>query len=64
LKADALIATGMAEAGFKLLLGLFEKTAKDAREPIRLRIVEMFLVVGNDQLEVIEARKALSLLLF
>ncbi len=64
LKADALIATGMADAGFKLLLGLFEKTAKDAREPIRLRIVEMFLVVGNDQPEVIEARKALSLLLF
>jgi putative thioredoxin len=64
LKADALIAIGMAEAGFKLLLGLFEKTAKDGREPIRLRIVEMFLVVGNHQPEVIEARKALSLLLF
>jgi putative thioredoxin len=64
LKADALIATGMAEAGFKLLLGLFEKTAKDSREPIRLRIVEMFLVVGNDHPEVIAARKSLSLLLF
>lgn len=64
LKADALIATGMAETGFKLLLGLFEKTAKDAREPIRLRMVEMFLVVGNDQPEVIQARKSLSLLLF
>jgi len=64
LKADALIATGMAEAGFKLLLGLFEKSDKDAREPIRLRMVEMFLVVGNDQPEVIAARKSLSLLLF
>lgn len=64
LKADALIATGMAESGFELLLGLFEKTAKDSREPIRLRMVEMFLVVGNDQPEVIAARKALSLLLF
>jgi putative thioredoxin len=64
LKADALIATGMADAGFKLLLGLFEKTAKDSRELIRLRIVEMFLVVGNDQPEVIAARKSLSLLLF
>ena len=63
-KADALIATGMAEAGFKLLLGLFEKSMKDTREPIRLRIVEMFLVVGNDQPEVIAARKSLSLLLF
>jgi putative thioredoxin len=64
LKADALIATGMANAGFQLLLGLFEKTAKDSREPIRLRIVEMFLVVGNDHPEVIAARKSLSLLLF
>jgi putative thioredoxin len=64
LKADALIATGMAEAGFQLLLGLFEKTPKDARESIRLRMVEMFLVVGNDQPEVIAARKSLSLLLF
>lgn len=64
LKADALIATGNAEAGFNLLLGLFEKSAKEAREPIRLRMLEMFLVVGNDQLEVIEARKSLSRLLF
>jgi putative thioredoxin len=64
LKADSLIATGIADAGFKLLLGLFEKTPKDAREPIRLRIVEMFLVVGNDNPEVIQARKTLSLLLF
>ena len=64
LKADALIATGMAEAGFKLLLGVFEKTAKDLREPLRLRLVELFLVVGNDRPEVIDARKSLSLLLF
>jgi putative thioredoxin len=64
LKADALIATGMAEAGFKILLGVFEKTAKDAREPLRLRLVELFLVVGNDRPEVIDARKSLSLLLF
>jgi putative thioredoxin len=64
LRADALIASGGAAAGFELLLGLFEKTAKDSREPIRLRLVEMFLVVGNDSPEVIAARKSLSLLLF
>lgn len=64
LRADALIATGSPEAGFKLLLGLFEKTSKDQREPIRLRMVEMFLVVGSDQPEVVSARKSLSLLLF
>jgi putative thioredoxin len=64
LKADALIASGGAAEGFELLLGLFEKTAKDSREPIRLRLVEMFLVVGNNSPEVIAARKSLSLLLF
>jgi putative thioredoxin len=63
-KADALIATGNSAAGFGLLLSLFEKTAKDQREPIRLRLVEMFLVAGNDNPEVIAARKSLSLMLF
>jgi putative thioredoxin len=62
--ADALIATGDAGSGFALLLSLFEKTAKDQREPIRLRLVEMFLVAGNDNPEVIAARKSLSLMLF
>jgi putative thioredoxin len=63
-KADALIATGNPGAGFALLLSLFEKTAKDQREPIRLRLIEMFLVAGNDHPEVVAARKALSLMLF
>lgn len=63
-KSDALIATGNAEPGFALLLSLFEKTAKDQREPIRLRLVEMFLIVGNDNPDVIAARKSLSLMLF
>jgi putative thioredoxin len=63
-KADALIATGNSAAGFKLLLDLFEKTAKDAREPIRLRLVEMFMVAGNDNPDVVAARKSLSLMLF
>ena len=63
-KADALIATGNAGLGFALLLSLFEKTDKEQREPIRLRLVEMFLVAGNDNPDVIAARKSLSLLLF
>ena len=63
-KADALIATGNAGAGFELLLGLFERTAKDQREPVRLRLVEMFLVAGNDNPDVVAARKTLSLMLF
>jgi len=63
-RVDALIATGAAQAGFEQLLVLFEKTAKDQREAIRLRFVELFLVVGNEDPAVIQARKNLSLLLF
>ena len=63
-RVDALVATGAASAGFEQLLSLFEKTAKDQREPIRLRFVELFLVVGNEDPAVIQARKNLSLLLF
>ena len=63
-RVDALIATGSANQGFEQLLQLFEKTAKDQREPIRLRFVELFLVVGNEDPAVIQARKKLSLLLF
>lgn len=63
-KADALVATGDSEAGFLLLLDLFASSEKDAREPIRLRLVELFLVVGVDNPAVIEARKKLSFLLF
>lgn len=63
-KADALIATGNAKEGFDLLLTVFEKTAKDQREPIRVRLVELFLVAGNENPDVIAARRSLSLLLF
>ena len=63
-RVDALVATGAASEGFEQLLVLFENTAKDKREPIRLRFVELFLVVGNEDPAVIKARKNLSLLLF
>ena len=63
-RVDALVATGLAKEGFEALLVLFENSAKDEREPIRLRFVELFLVVGNDDPAVIQARKNLSLLLF
>ena len=63
-RVDALVATGAASQGFEQLLVLFESTAKDQREPIRLRFVELFLVVGNEDPAVIKARKNLSLLLF
>ena len=63
-RVDALVAIGAAWAGFEQLLVLFESTAKDQREPIRLRFVELFLVVGNEDPAVIKARKNLSLLLF
>jgi putative thioredoxin len=63
-RVDALVATGVASTGFEQLLVLFENSAKDQREPIRLRFVELFLVVGNEDPAVIKARKNLSLLLF
>ena len=63
-RVDALVASGAASAGFEQLLVLFESTVKDQREPIRLRFVELFLVVGNEDPAVIKARKNLSLLLF
>jgi putative thioredoxin len=63
-RVDALVATGAASAGFEQLLVLFGNTVKDQREPIRLRFVELFLVVGNEDPAVIKARKNLSLLLF
>lgn len=63
-RVDALVATGMAQSGFDKLLNLFETIARDQREPIRIRFVELFLVVGNDDPAVIQARKNLSLLLF
>ena len=63
-RVDALVATGAAQLGFEQLLVLFERTAKDQREAIRLRFVELFLVVGNEDPAVIQARKKLSLLLF
>lgn len=63
-RADALIATGKAEQGFQVLLELFEKSNKEDREELRLRLVELFLVVGAADPSVVDARRKLSLLLF
>jgi putative thioredoxin len=63
-RADALIATGQAQLGFQVLLELFEKSDKEDREELRLRLVELFLVVGAVEPSVVEARRKLSLLLF
>ena len=64
LKADALVATGAAGSGFQILLDVFASADKPTREVLRLKMVELFLVVGNDNPEVIQARRNLSLLLF
>jgi putative thioredoxin len=63
-RVDALIATGQASVAFDQLLAVFEKTPKQDRENLRLRFVELFLVVGNEDEAVVRARKSLSLLLF
>lgn len=61
--ADALVATGDPQRGFDLLLELFENNHDD-REQIRLRLLELFLIVGSDDPIVTKARAKLSLLLF
>lgn len=63
-RVDALVASGHAAQGFEQLLLLFQATPKDQRETIRVRFVDLFLVVGNEDPSVVQARKNLSLLLF
>lgn len=64
LAADALVATGQPQLAFSHLLDLFESSDKEVREQIRLRLVELFKVVGQEDENVSAARRRLSLLLF
>jgi putative thioredoxin len=63
-RVDALVASGNPDQAFKELLDFFETSPTEERDPIRLRLLELFLVVGTDSESVASARRRLSLLLF
>lgn len=62
--ADLEIIQGASEAAFDRLLGLGAVVGADEREMIRLRILELFEVVGRTDPVVLAARRRLSTLLF
>lgn len=62
-RADALYLGGEIAAAFNLLLHWFAQSAGEEREAIRSRLLELFLMAGEDP-AVTEARRRLSLLLF
>lgn len=62
--ADLEVIQGSAEAAFDRLLSLARGLAPDQREPVRLRLLELFEVVGRQDPAVSRARRQLSQLLF
>lgn len=62
--ADLEVINGAPEAAFDRLLGLAAELAGDERDQVRLRILELFEVVGRTDPVVGRARRRLSSLLF
>jgi putative thioredoxin len=62
--ADVQLAEGQVSNAFARLLDTIRATAGAEREQVRLRLVELFNVVGNDDPRVTGARKELSRALF
>jgi len=62
--ADLEIIQGASESAFDRLLGLAATVGADDRETIRLRILELFEVVGRTDSVVLAARRRLSTLLY
>ncbi|MDO5735138.1 MAG: tetratricopeptide repeat protein [Propionibacteriaceae bacterium] len=62
--ADLEIIQGASEQAFDRLLGLASELGADERETVRLRILELFEVVGRTDPAVIKARRRLSSVLF
>lgn len=62
--ADLEIIQGASESAFDRLLGLAAMVGADDRETIRLRILELFEVVGRTDPVVLAARRRLSTLLY
>lgn len=62
--ADLEIIQGAAEAAFDRLLGLAAEVGPEEKETIRVRLLELFEVVGRTSPEVLRARRRLSTVLF
>lgn len=62
--ADLEIIQGSSEAAFDRLLGLAAMVGAEERERIRVRILELFEVVGKTEHSVLSARRRLSTVLF
>ncbi|CAN5333625.1 tetratricopeptide repeat protein [soil metagenome] len=62
--ADALVAAGRVEEAFARLLDVVRRTDGDDRDTARLRLVELFAVVGDDDPRVPAARRELTNALF
>ncbi len=62
--ADLEIIQGAAEQAFDRLLGLAAEVGPDEREVLRLRLLELFEVVGGTDPVVLKARRRLSTVLF
>lgn len=64
LVADFDVSGGHAEDAFARLLDVVKRTTEDDRERVRLRLLELFTVVGNADPRVASARRALATVLF
>lgn len=62
--ADLEVIQGASEQAFDRLLGLAAEVGPDDKESIRVRILELFEVVGRTDPAVLKARRRLALLLF
>jgi len=62
--ADLDVAGGHVEDAFARLLDLVRVTPGDGREPVRVRLLDLFEVVGPDDPRVVAARRALASALY
>ncbi|NYV78085.1 tetratricopeptide repeat protein, partial [Streptomyces sp. UH6] len=62
--ADLDLVGGHVEDAFGRLIDTVRRTAGDDREAVRVRLLEMFEVVGGDDPRVVAARRALARALF
>ncbi len=62
--ADVELVNGDAEAAFARLIALIKKTAGDHRDQVRVRLLELFETLGNQDPRVLQARRDLMTALF